>query len=108
MRYFLEPKYRKYAQGYGFLSFARKFEDKYGKKLIDTAAKTGIDSEKAASKRVVRKTAEATGDLLGNKIADKITSVGQSKIKKEKKKRKQIKQKRLTYHQKKDSRLLMI
>ena len=88
MRYFLEPKYRKYAQGYGFLSFARKFEDKYGKKLIDTAAKTGIDSEKAASKRVVRKTAEATGDLLGNKIADKITSVGPSKIKKEKKKRK--------------------
>ena len=97
MRYFLEPKYRKYTQGCGFLTFARKFEDKYGKKLIDTAAKTGIDSEKAASKRVVRKTAEATGDLLGNKIADKITSVGQSKIKKEKKKTKQIKQKRLTY-----------
>ena len=34
MRYSTEPKYRKYVEGYGVLSFARKFEDKYGKKLI--------------------------------------------------------------------------
>ena len=27
--------------GYGILSFARKFGDKYGKKLMDTATKTG-------------------------------------------------------------------
>ena len=32
MRYSLEPKYRKYVQRYSFLSFARKFGDKYGKK----------------------------------------------------------------------------
>ena len=32
MRYHLEPKYRKYVQGFGLLSFARKFGDKYGKK----------------------------------------------------------------------------
>ena len=50
--------------------------DKYGKILIDTAKKTGIDATKAASKRVVQKTAEAKGDLIGNKVADKITSVG--------------------------------
>ena len=31
MRYSLEPKYRKYVQGYFFLSFARKFGDKCGK-----------------------------------------------------------------------------
>ena len=31
MRYSTEPKYRKYVQGYGSLSFARKFGDKYGK-----------------------------------------------------------------------------
>ena len=36
MRYSLEPKYRKYVKRYGFLSFARKFVDKYGKKLMDT------------------------------------------------------------------------
>ena len=32
MRYWTEPKYRKYVKGYVFLSFARKFGDKYGKK----------------------------------------------------------------------------
>ena len=48
---------------------------------MDTAAKTGIDVAKTASKRVVQKTAEATGDLIGNKIADKTTSVGKIKSK---------------------------
>ena len=46
MRHSLEPKYRKYVQGYGFLSFAIKFGDTVGKKLMDTATKTGIDAEK--------------------------------------------------------------
>ena len=41
MRYSLEPTYRRYVQGRGFLSFARKFVDKYGKKLMDTATKVG-------------------------------------------------------------------
>ena len=81
MRYSIEPKFRKYVKWYGFLAFARKFGDKYGKKLMDTATKTGIDAAKTASKKIVHKTAEATGDLTGNKIADKITSVGKSKEK---------------------------
>ena len=81
MRYSTEPKFRKYVKGYGFLPFAKKCGDKYGKKLIDTETKTGIDAAKTASKRVVQKTAEATGDLIGNKIADKITSIGISKEK---------------------------
>ena len=68
MRYSAEPKERKYVEGYGFLSFAKKFSDKYGKKLMDTATKPRIDTAKTASKRVVQKTAEATGDLIGNKI----------------------------------------
>ena len=59
-------------------------QDKYGKKLMDTATKTGMD---AASKRVVQKTAEATGYLIGNKIADKITSIGKPR---EKEKTKEI------------------
>ena len=60
MRYSLEPNYRKYVQGYGFMSFARTFGDKYGKKIMDTATKTRVDAAKTASKRVVQKTAEAT------------------------------------------------
>ena len=81
MRYSAEPKYRKYVQGYEFLSFARRLGDKYGKKLMDTATKIGIDTAKTASKRVVQKTAETTGDLVGNKIADQITSLGKTKNK---------------------------
>ena len=49
MRYSFEPKYRKYVQGYGFLSFARKFGDKYGKKPMDNATKTRINAAKTAS-----------------------------------------------------------
>ena len=49
-----------------------------------TETKTGIDAAKPASKRVVRKTAgEGTGDLIGNKIADKIISLGKAKSKEE-------------------------
>ena len=53
MRYSSEPRVRKYVKGYGFLSFSRKFGNKYGKKLMDTATKTGMDAAKSASKRVV-------------------------------------------------------
>ena len=81
MRYWTEPRFRKYVKGYGFLSFARKLGDKYGKKMIDTATKTGIDAAKTASKRLVQNTAEGTGDLIGNKITDKITSAAKSKEK---------------------------
>ena len=49
---------------------------------MDAATKTRIDAAKTTSKRVVQKTAEATGDLIGNKIADKITSIGKPKEKK--------------------------
>ena len=49
---------------------------------------------------MLQKTAEATGNLIGNKIADKITSIGKTKEKTKK-------QKKFTFHQKKDSKLLM-
>ena len=50
------------------------FNSKYGKKLTDTAIKAGKDFATIAGKKMVHKTGEATGDLIGNKIADKITS----------------------------------
>ena len=85
MRYSIEPRERRYVKGYGFLSFARnigthaaKFaknmSNKYSQKLVNTAKKSTTDAIKTASKRAIQKTAEATGDLIGNKIADKITS----------------------------------
>ena len=81
MRYSREQRFRKYVKGYSFLPFARKCGDKYGKKLMDAATKTGVDAAKTAPKIVVQKTAEATGDSIGDKIADKTTSVGKSKEK---------------------------
>ena len=48
---------------------------------MDTATKTEIDAAKTVSKRVVQKTTEAAGDLIGNKIADKITTIGKPKKK---------------------------
>ena len=42
---------------------------------MDTATKTGMDAAKSASKRMVQKTAETTGNLIGNKI----TSIGKPK-----------------------------
>ena len=89
MRYSTEPKYRKCVKGYRFLSFARKFCDKC-KKLMDTATKAGIDAAETVSKRVVQKTAEATGGLVGNKIADKITSLGKTKSKEKEDERQEI------------------
>ena len=76
MRYSTESRFRKYVKGYGFLSFTKNFGNKYGKNLMDTATKTGMDAAEIASKRAVQRTAEATADLIGNKIADKITSIG--------------------------------
>ena len=55
MRCSTEPRFRKYVKGYGFLSFARKFGDKYGKKLMDTATKTGMDAAKTILKEWFKK-----------------------------------------------------
>ena len=93
MRHSLEPEYRKYVKGYGFLSFARNFGDKYGKsiinsknvkKLMDGLTKTSKDFAKIAGKKIIHKSAEATGDLVCNKIADETTSVGKPRSKIEK------------------------
>ena len=77
---------------------------KYSKKIIDTTKKQGSEFAKTAGKKIVQKSAEATGDLIGNKIADKITLLGKSKTKK----KKRVKKKKLLFHLKKDNRSLMM
>ena len=52
----------------------KNLSNKYSEKLLDSAKKSTTDAIKTASKRAIQKTAETT-DLIGNKIADKITSV---------------------------------
>ena len=79
MRCSIEPRDRIHVKGYGFLSFAKNMRkslsNKYDQKLFDRAKTSTTDAIKTESKRAIQKTAEATGDLIGNKIADKITSV---------------------------------
>ena len=53
MQYSTEPRTRKYVKGYGFLSFARIFSNKYKKKSLDTRTN--------ASNKVIHKVAKATG-----------------------------------------------
>ena len=83
MTYSIEPRDRTYVKGYGFLSFAKdmgkSLSNKYGQKPLDSAKKSTTDAIKTTSKRATQKAAEATGDLIGNKIADKVTSVSKKK-----------------------------
>ena len=60
------------------MSFAKNISNKYSKKLPDSAKKSTADAIITVSKKSVQKTAEATGDLIGNKVAYKITSTSQS------------------------------
>ena len=50
----------------------------YSPKLLDSTQKSTADTMKTASNRAIQKTAEAAGDLNGNKIADRITSISKS------------------------------
>ena len=74
MRYSIEPREGRYVEGYGSMSFARNFSDKFSKYLMDKGIDVSKTFAKTAGKRIFKKSAEATGDLIGNKIADKITS----------------------------------
>ena len=64
-RYSIEPR-TKCLKRYGFCHLQEISLRIMGKKILDTATKTGLDAAKTGSKRVVHKTVEATGELVGN------------------------------------------
>ena len=120
-RYLIGSRERRHVKGYGFLSFARNIgthttkvakniSNKYGQKLADTARKSATEAIKTTSKRAIQK---ATRDLVGNKVADKITSVSKKSLKKRvMKNHHQLRsimkyQKKDIYLQKKGNKLLM-
>ena len=95
MTYHTNNRIRNYVQGYGFLSFAKKFGTKYGKKFVNKgisaskrikiAAKRFNESKygkslkkeelkigKIAGQQVSEKIIPAAVDFAGSKIADKI------------------------------------
>ena len=69
MRYSIEHRDRMYVTWYGFLSFATNMSNMSSKEFRHIAKKSTADAIKSASKKAIQKTAEATGDLIGNKIA---------------------------------------
>ena len=94
MRYSLEPSYRKYVQGQEFMSFAKNIgnkygrkifgksidvSNKYGRKILDKSMDAGKDFAKIAGKKVLHKSAEATGEMIVNKVADRTTKSSRNK-----------------------------
>ena len=97
MRYSVQPRDRIFLKGYGFLSFAKNMGKNNGKNIIENlsgkyspvmlamrqkplahAKQSATDVFKTASKRAIQNAAEATGDLIGNKIPNNITKFNDS------------------------------
>ena len=94
------------------MSFAKNIGHKYSQKSFDTARESTTEAIKTASKRAVQKIVEAAGDLIGSKIADKITSISKKSVKElpnndDEDAEIATHKKKDTYHQKKGSKLLM-
>ena len=85
----------------------KNLSNKFGQKLIDNAKKPTTDTMKTASKREIQKTAETTGDLIGNKIADKITSVSKKSPKELQNDEMEAPKKKIHISRKKGNKLLM-
>ena len=88
--YSVQPRDRIFVKCHGFLSFAKNMgknisknisknlRGKYSQKLLNYAKKSATEALKTSPERVIQKTAEATGDLIRNEIADKITRVSKT------------------------------
>ena len=85
-RFSVQPRDRIFVKGYGFLSFDRNMSKnisknlscKYSQKLLGHDKQSATDALKTASKRAIQKIAEATGYLIGNKIANKVTKASKT------------------------------
>ena len=89
-RYSVQPIDQIFAKNYEFLSFAKNMgknigkiisknlSGKYSQKILDRAKQSAAGSLKTSSNRVIQNIAEATGDLICNKIAKKITGLSKN------------------------------
>ena len=86
-RYSVQQIDQIFVKGYKFLSFTKKLGrnigrnisknliGKFSQKHLNHAKQSATDALKTDSKRVIQKTAEATGDFIGNKVAGRMTKV---------------------------------
>ena len=63
-------------------SMGKSLSSKYGQRILRSTKKSTTEAMKTTSNRVINRIAEATGDLIGNKTADKITSASRKSNKK--------------------------
>ena len=84
MRYSVQSRDQIFVKGPGFLSFSKNVDKNIGKntsknlsgeKLQVHAKQSATDVLETASERDIQKTAEETGDLIANKIANRITKI---------------------------------
>ena len=86
MRYTVQPRDRIFVKEYGLLFFAKNIgkniskvlSGKYGQKLLDHTKTSATDALKTTSKKVIQKTPDAVRDLIGNKIAYRVTKISRS------------------------------
>ena len=82
MRYSNESKGIIFVKSHGFESFPKNngktLSSKHSQKFLDRAKQSTTDRLKTASQNNFQKTAGATKDLTGHKIADKISNTSQS------------------------------
>ena len=69
MRYSLEPRYRRYVQGQGFMSTAKNIGKKYGRKIFDKSINVAKKMSNNYGRKVVDKSIDAGKDFA--KIAGK-------------------------------------
>ena len=55
MRYSLEPRYRKYVPGHGFMSFAKNIENKYVRKIFDKSIDLGKSMKNKYGRKILDK-----------------------------------------------------
>ena len=121
----VQPRELIFVKGYGILSFAKNMgknigknirknvSGKYSKKHLDHTKKFATDALKTASKRAIQKPAEATGDLIGNTTANRISKVPKTLQQNDSETitnehDQEIPKERYIYLRKKDKKLLMI
>ena len=92
MCYSIEPRDRILVKGYGYLSFAKNMGKnigknisknlpiKYSHKPLDHIKQSAADALKAVSKTAIQKTAETTGEWIGNEITNKIRKVSRNPL----------------------------
>ena len=71
-RYFIELKAREYVKDMDFYHLEEIYLANTEKKLLNTATKTGLNALKTATKKIVHKAAEPTGEFIESKIANKL------------------------------------